>query len=101
MQIRGDLTVDASGNSGSGTYSVTAVQSDSTLLDTGEGTVILTRMSVESIDAEGTSVTGVPTWNSCADGGGTPVATPSFRRPAIAPRSSIALKGLRMLRGDQ
>jgi hypothetical protein len=76
IQIRGDLTVDASGNSGSGTYSVTVVQSDGTLLDTDEGTVNLTRMSVESIDAKGTPMAGVPTWNP-SEGEGTPEATPA------------------------
>jgi hypothetical protein len=75
VQINGTLTIDASGDTGSGDYSYTAVLPNGTVAESGTGTVTIARMPIQPLDAAGTPIASFPAWNPNA-GEGTPEATP-------------------------
>jgi hypothetical protein len=78
IQINVVVTIDASGNSGTAEFTYTAVLADGTVADSGSGNVTISRLMVQPLDAMGTPMAGIPTWNPSADEGeGTPEATPA------------------------
>lgn len=76
IQINVEVTIDETGNAGTGRYTYTAVLPDGTVAESGEGTVTVTRLGVQGLDSKGTPIAGYPTWNP-NEGNGTPEATPA------------------------
>ncbi len=77
VQINVTVSIDASGDSGTADYTYTAVQSDGTVGESGTGSVTITRMSVQPLDAAGTPMAAFPVWSPSSGGGGeNPEATP-------------------------
>ena len=78
IQINVSVSIDASGDSGTADYSYTAVLADGTVADSGMGSVTITRMPVQPLDAVGTPMAAFPVWNpSSGEGSENPEATPS------------------------
>lgn len=78
IQINVTVSIDASGDSGIAEYTYTAVLADGTVGDAGTGSVAITRMPVQPLDAAGTPMAAFPVWNpSSGEGGENPEATPS------------------------
>ena len=77
IQINVEVSIDASGNNGTADFTYTAVLPDGSVADSGEGQVTISRLMVQPLDAKGTPIPNLPTWNPGAEEGGTPEATPS------------------------
>ena len=77
IQINATAEVDETGNSGTVDYSYTAVLPDGSVADSGTGSVTISRLPIQGLDAEGTPIPNFPTWNPNQEGEGTPEATPS------------------------
>lgn len=77
VQVNATVSVDASGDAGAGEYSLTVVGADGAVLATETGTVAITRIPVQSLEAAGTPLPNLPTWTPDQEGGEGPAATPA------------------------
>lgn len=76
IQLNVEVSIDASGNSGTADYTYTAVLADGTVIDSGRGQGTISRLMAQPLEAMGTPIASFPTWNPSAEEG-TPVASPT------------------------
>ncbi len=72
VAIRSTAEIDDSGNALAGPYSVTIVGADGTVMFSGEASSTATRFQIEPIEAGGTPLAGIPTWEPAPPPDATP-----------------------------
>jgi hypothetical protein len=73
VAVRSTAEIDASGNNLAGPYSFTVVGADGTVMASGEASSTAIRLQVEPIEAGGTPIAAIPTWEPAPP----PAATPT------------------------
>jgi hypothetical protein len=74
LVVRSTGEVDEGGNTLDSPYSFTVVAADGTVLASGQGMSHYSRLPIEPIEAEGTPLAGMPTWEAAPSTAATPPA---------------------------
>jgi hypothetical protein len=74
VAVRSIAEIDASGDNLAGPYSFTVVGADGTVMASGEASSTAVRLQVEPIEAGGTPIAAIPTWEPAPPADATPTS---------------------------